>query len=77
MDLPSYKMGGSFHSYVNVYQRVDHIDRHGLYRYTVLKDHYFADCFGASGPGVLYVNYIMGLVMGGVVPFTQHTLVGS
>ena len=22
MDLPSYKMGGSFHSYVNVYQRV-------------------------------------------------------
>lgn len=28
-------------------------------------------------PGVLYVNYIMGLVMGGVVPFTQHTLVGK
>lgn len=28
-------------------------------------------------PGGLYVNYIMGLVMGGVVPFAQHTLVGK
>ncbi|CAK8994488.1 Uncharacterized protein SCF082_LOCUS3959 [Durusdinium trenchii] len=28
-------------------------------------------------PGVLYVNYIMGLLMGGVVPFAQHTLVGK
>lgn len=28
----------------------------------------------AVSAGGLYVNYIMGLVMGGVVPFAQHTL---
>ena len=28
-------------------------------------------------PGVLYVNYLMGLLMGGIVPFAQHTLVAK
>lgn len=31
----------------------------------------------AVSAGGLYVNYIMGLVMGGVVPFAQHTLAWS